>query len=84
MAAENASRDVEKRLKSKDNSKALEMLQDILGLEEPPELIEGFDIAQLNGKYTVASLISFVNGNPNPAGYRRFIMSLPRFSTQVW
>lgn len=72
MAAENASRDVEKRLKSKDNSKALEMLRDILNLEEPPELIEGFDIAQLSGKYTVASLISFVNGNPNPAGYRRF------------
>lgn len=72
MAAENASRDVEKRLRSKDNSKALEMLRDILNLEDPPELIEGFDIAQLNGKYTVASLISFVNGNPNPAGYRRF------------
>ena len=72
MAAENASRDVEKRLKSKDNSKALEMLRDILDLEDVPELIEGFDIAQLNGKYTVASLISFVNGNPNPAGYRRF------------
>ncbi len=72
MAAENASRDVEKRLKSKDNSKALEMLRDILNLEEPPELIEGFDIAQLSGKYTVASLISFVNGNPNLAGYRRF------------
>lgn len=72
MAAENASRDVEKRLKSKDNSKALETLRDILNLEEPPELIEGFDIAQLSGKYTVASLISFVNGNPNPARYRRF------------
>lgn len=72
MAAENASRDVEKRLKSRDNSKALELLQEVLQLEEPPELIEGFDIAQLNGKYTVASLISFVNGNPNPSGYRRF------------
>ncbi|MCQ2412044.1 MAG: excinuclease ABC subunit UvrC [Sphaerochaetaceae bacterium] len=72
MAAENASRDVEKRLKSRDNSKALELLQEVCGLEEPPELIEGFDIAQLNGKYTVASLISFVNGNPNPSGYRRF------------
>lgn len=72
MAAENASRDVEKRLKSKDNTHALEVLQEICSLEEPPELIEGFDIAQLNGKYTVASLISFVNGNPNPAGYRRF------------
>ena len=72
MAAENASRDVEKRLRSKDNSRALEMLAEVCGLEDPPELIEGFDIAQLNGKYTVASLISFVNGNPNPAGYRRF------------
>ncbi len=72
MAAENASRDVEKRLKSRDNTKALEELQSVAGLEELPELIEGFDIAQLSGKYTVASLISFVDGNPNPAGYRRF------------
>lgn len=72
MAAENASRDVEKRLKSRDNTKALEILQSELNLEELPELIEGFDIAQLAGKYTVASLISFVDGNPNPAGYRRF------------
>lgn len=72
MAAENASRDVEKRLKSRDNTAGLEVLREILGLENTPELIEGFDIAQLKGKYTVASLISFVNGNPNPAGYRRF------------
>ncbi len=72
MASENASRDVEKRLKSRDNTKALEVLQEVAGLEELPSLIEGFDIAQLAGKYTVASLISFVDGNPNPAGYRRF------------
>ncbi len=72
MASENASRDVEKRLKSRDNTKALEILQECTGLEELPSLIEGFDIAQLSGKYTVASLISFVDGNPNPAGYRRF------------
>lgn len=72
MAAENASRDVEKRLKSRDNTVGLQELSEVLGLEDLPELIEGFDIAQLNGKYTVASLISFVNGNPNPSGYRRF------------
>lgn len=72
MATENACRDVEKRLKSRDNSAALEVLRDILDLEDVPSLIEGFDIAQLNGKYTVASLISFVDGNPNPSGYRRF------------
>ncbi len=72
MARENAERDVEKRLKSRDNTAALETLRDILSLDEAPHLIEGFDIAQLSGKYTVASLISFADGNPNPAGYRRF------------
>ncbi len=72
MASENACRDVEKRLKSRDNTAALEILREILDLDDIPSLIEGFDIAQLNGKYTVASLISFVDGNPNPSGYRRF------------
>jgi len=72
MAHENASRDVEKRLKSTDNSPALEDLQQVLDLPKKPTLIEGFDIAQLSGKYTVASLISFKNGVPNKSGYRRF------------
>jgi excinuclease ABC subunit C len=72
MAHENASRDVEKRLKSTDNSPALEDLQQVLDLPQKPTLIEGFDIAQLSGKYTVASLISFKNGVPNKSGYRRF------------
>lgn len=72
MAVENASRDVEKRLRSRDNSNALETLKDELGLEEIPSLIEGFDIAQLSGKYTVASLIAFRDGNPSRSDYRRF------------
>ncbi|AEC02794.1 excinuclease ABC subunit UvrC [Parasphaerochaeta coccoides] len=72
MAAENAARDVEKRLRSRDNTGALEELAQELGLEAPPMLIEGFDIAQLAGKYTVASLISFRDGNPDPKNYRRF------------
>jgi len=72
MASENASRDVEKRLKNQDNSRALEELKQVLDLEELPTLIEGFDIAQLSGKYTVASLISFRDGNPDKSNYRRF------------
>ncbi|MGD9926001.1 MAG: excinuclease ABC subunit UvrC [Sphaerochaeta sp.] len=72
MARENASRDVDKRLKSKDNTRALQELADILGLAAPPTLIEGFDIAQLHGKYTVASLISFRDGNPDKPNYRRY------------
>lgn len=72
MANENALRDVEKRLRKNDNTVGLERLKEILGLEESPSLIEGFDIAQLSGKYTVASLITFVDGNPFNSGYRRF------------
>ena len=72
MAMENARSDVERRLKSRDNTKALARLQEELGLPAPPALIEGYDIAQLSGKYTVASMISFRDGNPNRSGYRRF------------
>ncbi len=72
MSAENASRDVEKRLRSKGNPEALDELMEVLGLEEPPMYIEGFDIAQLSGKFTVASLITFVDGNPDKSNYRRF------------
>ncbi len=74
MAAENASRDVEKRLKELDNTPALEVLQKELGLDRLPRHIEGFDIAQLSGKYTVASLIVFRDGNPSNKEYRHFSM----------
>ena len=74
LASENASRDVEKRLKSVDNTPALERLMEICGLEKPPRLIEGYDIAQLSGKYTVSSLIVFRDGNPSNREYRHFSM----------
>ena len=74
MAAENASRDVEKRLRDVDNTPALEALQKELGLLSLPRHIEGFDIAQLSGKYTVASLIVFRDGNPSNKEYRHFSM----------
>ncbi len=74
MASENASRDVEKRLKELDNTPALEVLQKELCLPVLPRHIEGFDIAQLSGKYTVASLIVFRDGNPSNKEYRHFSM----------
>ena len=62
------------RLGRIDNSDALEKLRDYLNLEVLPQYIEGFDIAQLAGKYTTASLIVFRNGNPSVKEYRRFNM----------
>jgi excinuclease ABC subunit C len=47
-------------------------LQEILKLPGQPRLIEGFDLAHLQGEYVVASLVQFANGVPNKDAYRRF------------
>lgn len=44
----------------------------LLGLADLPKRIEGFDIAQLSGKYPVASLVSFYNGVPDKKNYRKY------------
>jgi len=70
MAEHNAREDLAKRRRESGDVEALEALRAALGLEALPELIEGFDIAQLSGKHTVASLVSFRNGAANKKGYR--------------
>ncbi|MBN2874292.1 MAG: excinuclease ABC subunit UvrC [Spirochaetales bacterium] len=72
MARYNAGEDLAKRRRESGDLEALEALRSALDLEAVPELIEGFDIAQLAGKHTVASLVSFRNGAPNKKGYRIF------------
>ena len=47
-------------------------LAKILGLPAPPMRIEGFDISNISGTFAVASLVSFKNGRPDRANYRRF------------
>jgi excinuclease ABC subunit C len=47
-------------------------LAKILGLPAPPLRIEGFDISNISGTFAVASLVSFKNGRPDRANYRRF------------
>jgi excinuclease ABC subunit C len=72
MALMNGMQDVEKRLKLSGNIRGLEELKRVLALPSLPRRIEGFDIAQLSGKYPVASLVSFSDGNPDKKNYRRF------------
>jgi excinuclease ABC subunit C len=43
-----------------------------LGLREPPQRIEGFDISNISGTFAVASLVSFKHGRPDRVNYRRF------------
>jgi excinuclease ABC subunit C len=51
---------------------ALEGLQRVLGLDAPPVRIECFDISNLGGTHTVASMVVFEGGAPKKADYRRF------------
>jgi excinuclease ABC subunit C len=44
----------------------------VLDLPAPPQRIEGFDISNISGTFAVASLVSFKNGRPDRANYRRF------------
>jgi excinuclease ABC subunit C len=46
----------------------------VLGLERPPLRIEGFDISNISGTFAVASIVSFKNGRPDRANYRRMKM----------
>jgi len=72
MAKQNAAEDIRKRLKERGAGPALDELARVLNLQTRPERIEGFDIAQLDGKHPVASLISFKNGVPDRKNYRYF------------
>ncbi|MQA75860.1 MAG: excinuclease ABC subunit UvrC [Solirubrobacterales bacterium] len=51
---------------------ALSALQDALGLESLPVRLEGFDISNLGGEHTVASMVVFEGGAPKKSDYRRF------------
>ncbi len=72
MATHNAKEDIIRRERERGDTPAMEELQKLLNLDHLPRRIEGFDIAHLHGKFPVASLISFWNGNPDKKNYRYF------------
>lgn len=51
---------------------AVAALGEVLGLESMPIRIEGFDISNIGGEHTVASMVVFEGGAPKKAHYRRF------------
>src|SRR3984957_9954037 len=53
-------------------AQALERLQSALSLDAIPVRIECFDISNLGGTHTVASMVVFEGGAPKKSDYRRF------------
>ena len=74
MAVDNAAEDLALYGNAAAPTHALEALQEALGLPSLPRLIEGFDVAHLGGKDTVASMVRFVDGRPDKGGYRHFTL----------
>ena len=52
--------------------KALSELQDELDLSAYPRRIECYDISNIQGTSSVASMVVFIDGQPQPKEYRRF------------
>ncbi|MEX1219594.1 MAG: excinuclease ABC subunit UvrC [Solirubrobacterales bacterium] len=51
---------------------SLSSLAAVLGMDELPIRIEGFDISNIGGEHTVASMVVFEGGRPKKSDYRRF------------
>ncbi len=62
------------RVLKADSQKVLEELQELLELAYFPERIESFDISNISGAENVAGIVTFENGKPARANYRRFII----------
>ncbi len=59
---------------------SLAALREALGMEELPVRIEGFDISNIGGEHTVASMVVFEGGATKKADYRRFKVARARAS----
>ena len=55
-----------------DTTKVLKDLQEILNLPKIPQRIECYDISNISGTNSVASMSVFYNGKPSPNDYRKF------------
>lgn len=54
------------------SDQALRQLQKLLGLDQPPRRIEGYDISHQSGEDVVASMVVFTNGVSDRSEYRKF------------
>jgi len=77
MANENASEYLNKSIEKNKLIElktlgALKILQKTLNLTKIPKRIEGYDISNLGGTNTVASMVVFINGEPAKKMYRKF------------
>jgi excinuclease ABC subunit C len=73
LAGENARAEIVRRERESDSERnALAELTTLLGLENAPEVIDCFDVSNLQSANVVASRVRFRSGRADKDGYRRF------------
>ena len=73
LANKNAAEEVERwTTREERQSKLMELLGRMLGLETPPRRIESYDISNQGADDIVASMVVYVNARPLKRDYRRF------------
>src|SRR5690554_2483398 len=87
MAQRNAATGVEAEialLERRGEAPGVSELQKLLALENPPWRIEGFDISNLMGEHTVASIVTFEGGRAKRSDYRRLRIRSPQRSDDYY
>jgi excinuclease ABC subunit C len=74
LVARNAALAFETRFRARHSHgvAALEALAEALGLDEPPQRIECFDVSNIQGTDSLASMVVWENGQPKKSDYRTF------------
>ncbi len=72
LAEKNASVHLEQSLSEPDTLNTLHLLQQELSLKNFPSIIEGFDVAKLDGTLASGVMVQFKGGEPFKKGYRLF------------
>lgn len=72
MANDNARYEFLMDQKMTQKDLALQKLKEILGLKIEPRRIECYDIATIEGNWSVGACVSFFNGKPDKKNYRHF------------
>lgn len=60
--------------RTKEGDTSLFELRDALGIRKVPHRIEAFDVSNIQGEDTVASMVTFEEGAPKKSHYRKFII----------
>ncbi len=72
VAKSNAESMFEAEKHARDTGETLGKVAEVLKLRNIPARIDCFDISNIGGEYAVGSMVTFVEGRPWKAGYRRF------------